>query len=104
MRSTLESSTSANMWSVVTSVGLRELRQHASELVRRAEAGEELVVTVSGRPAAMLTSAHARRWRRGGDIAGIWDTPVDAAAWRAEREQLRDLVDDGLRDPWAVRQ
>jgi len=30
--------------------GLRELRQQASELVRRAEAGETIVVTVNGSP------------------------------------------------------
>jgi prevent-host-death family protein len=30
-------------------VGLRELRQQANEIVRRVEAGESSVVTVSGR-------------------------------------------------------
>jgi prevent-host-death family protein len=49
---------------VVESIGLRELRQHASEFIRRAEEGEELVVTVSGRPAAVLGPAAPTRWRR----------------------------------------
>jgi prevent-host-death family protein len=35
-------------------VGLRELRQDASDLVRRVEAGEVIEVTVSGRLAARL--------------------------------------------------
>lgn len=35
-------------------VGLRELRQDASELVRRAQAGDEITITVSGRPSARL--------------------------------------------------
>lgn len=35
-------------------VGLQEVRQNASELVRRAQAGERLTITVSGRPAASL--------------------------------------------------
>ncbi|MGD9703554.1 MAG: type II toxin-antitoxin system Phd/YefM family antitoxin, partial [Acidimicrobiia bacterium] len=33
----------------MTSVGLRELRQDASELVRRVENGEEIEITVAGR-------------------------------------------------------
>ncbi|MCP2255258.1 prevent-host-death family protein [Prauserella aidingensis] len=35
-------------------VGLRELRQDASELVRRVEAGAEVTITVAGRPSARL--------------------------------------------------
>jgi len=41
------------------SVGLRELRQDASDLVRRVQAGEEITITVSGRPSARLVPAHA---------------------------------------------
>jgi prevent-host-death family protein len=37
------------------SVGVRELRQRASELLRRVEAGETLEVTDRGRPVALLT-------------------------------------------------
>ncbi|MGH8626137.1 MAG: type II toxin-antitoxin system Phd/YefM family antitoxin [Gammaproteobacteria bacterium] len=35
------------------SVGLGELRQNASEIVRRVEAGATVTITVSGRPAAV---------------------------------------------------
>ena len=35
-------------------IGIRELRADLAAFVRRAEAGEEVVVTVSGRPAAVL--------------------------------------------------
>jgi prevent-host-death family protein len=38
----------------MTSVGVRELRQRASELLRRVEAGETIEVTDRGRPVAML--------------------------------------------------
>ena len=41
----------------VEAVGLRELRQNASELVRRLEEGEEIVITVAGRPGARLVPA-----------------------------------------------
>ncbi|MCD9623426.1 type II toxin-antitoxin system Phd/YefM family antitoxin [Rhabdothermincola salaria] len=35
-------------------IGVRELRANLAGLVRRAQAGEAIVVTVSGRPAAVL--------------------------------------------------
>jgi prevent-host-death family protein len=38
----------------MTSVGIRELRQRASELLRLVEAGETIEVTDRGRPVAML--------------------------------------------------
>jgi prevent-host-death family protein len=38
----------------MTRVGVRELRQRASELLRRVEAGESFEVTDRGRPVAVL--------------------------------------------------
>lgn len=77
-------------------MGLRELRQHASELVRRVEEGEEIVVTVAGRPGARLVPAAARSWRQWADVAEIFGGPEDRD-WKADREELADDV----RDPWA---
>lgn len=39
----------------MNSVGVRELRQRASELLRRVEAGETIEVTDRGRPVALLS-------------------------------------------------
>lgn len=39
----------------MASVGIRELRQRASELLRRVEAGETIEVTDRGRPVAVLS-------------------------------------------------
>lgn len=39
----------------MTSVGVRELRQRASELLRLVEAGETIEITDRGRPVAVLT-------------------------------------------------
>jgi prevent-host-death family protein len=39
----------------MTTIGIRELRQRASEYLRRVEAGETLEVTDRGRPIALLT-------------------------------------------------
>ena len=38
----------------MASVGVRELRQRASELLRRVQAGETIEVTDHGRPVALL--------------------------------------------------
>jgi prevent-host-death family protein len=38
----------------MASVGVRELRQRASELLRRVEAGEAIEITDRGRPVAVL--------------------------------------------------
>ncbi len=78
-------------------VGLRELRQDASDLVRRVEAGEEITITVAGRPSARLVAAESQSWRSFPAIAELFDGPEDA-----EWETDRDLVDQALRDPWTV--
>jgi prevent-host-death family protein len=39
----------------MASVGVRELRQRASELLRRVEAGETIEITDRGRPVALLS-------------------------------------------------
>lgn len=82
----------------MATVGLRELRQEASELVRRVEAGEEITITVSGRPSARLVPARQTRWRAWSDIAELFRGAPDL-----EWEHDRDLIDLGVRDPWAER-
>ncbi|MFD7156812.1 type II toxin-antitoxin system Phd/YefM family antitoxin [Kribbella sp. NPDC059898] len=76
-------------------VGLRELRQHASDLVRRAEAGEHLLITVSGRPAAVLGPLERDHWRRYDEVADVLRRRTDED-WATDRE----LVDHNLADPW----
>ncbi|HEU0190189.1 MAG TPA: type II toxin-antitoxin system Phd/YefM family antitoxin [Mycobacterium sp.] len=39
----------------MSTVGVRELRQRASELLRRVEAGETIEITDRGRPVALLS-------------------------------------------------
>jgi prevent-host-death family protein len=81
----------------MSTVGLRELRQDASDLVRRVEAGEEITITVSGRPSALLVPARQRHWRSWTEFADLYPGPVDA-----EWERDRELLDAEVRDPWAV--
>lgn len=81
----------------MTEVGLRDLRQNASDLVRRVEAGERFTVTVSGRPAAQLAPLVAPRWRQWDEVASIFRTPADQG-WAQDRE----LPQQDLRDPWGA--
>ncbi|WP_067967266.1 type II toxin-antitoxin system Phd/YefM family antitoxin [Mycolicibacter icosiumassiliensis] len=77
-------------------VGLRELRQNASELVRRVEEGEEITITVAGRAGARLVPAVPRTWRQWADVAELFAGPADLA-WGSDRA----AIDDELRDPWS---
>ena len=75
-------------------VGLRDLRQNASEFVRRVEAGESFTVTVSGRPAARLVPVGGRSWRRYDEVAGVLGGP-GAPGLETDRKAL----DDGGSEP-----
>ena len=75
--------------------GLRELRQQASELVRQAEAGETITVTVSGREVAELGPVRRNRWRRGADVAEVFRGAPDQD-WAKDR----DAVDGAVVDPF----
>lgn len=77
-------------------VGLRELRQDASGLVRRVEEGEEIVITVSGRPTARLVPARLRHWHSWVEVSDLFNGPEDRD-WQSDREQF----DETLHDPWA---
>lgn len=76
-------------------VGLRELRQNASDLVRRVEEGEEITITVAGRPGARLVPAVPRAWRQWGDVADVFMGPADPD-WNDDRQ----TIDHEVRDPW----
>lgn len=68
----------------MTSVGVRELRQRASELLRLVEQGETVEITDRGRPVAMLTplpdGSPLEQMRSSGEIdaasAGLDDLPA----------------------------
>ena len=81
-----------------TTVGLKQLRQDASDLVRRVEGGEQIDITVSGRLAARMVPPAPRRWQRWDDIADLFAGREDPQ-WEADR----DLLDQSVADPWLPR-
>jgi prevent-host-death family protein len=80
----------------VATIPQKELRNNVSDVLRRAEAGEELTVTVAGRPVARLGPVRPRQWVRGPELQRIWQTPApetldaDLARLRAE---IADVFD-----------
>ncbi|MDT2005855.1 type II toxin-antitoxin system prevent-host-death family antitoxin [Rhodococcus opacus] len=80
------------------SFGLKELRQHASDYVKRAEAGETMLITVAGRPSAILGPAGRKTWCSFDEVADVFQTGADPT-WEADR----GLIDDPIADPWAPR-
>ena len=81
----------------MATVGVRELRQNASEILREVEAGESATVTVAGRPVAQIVAIRADRWTTWEHIRSVFDSPTDTS-WDAQRREFGagDLV-----DPWA---
>ena len=84
----------------MASVGLRELKQNPSEMVARAEAGESIVITVQGRPAARLVpfAPVRKRWVTAEELSQALEGLEADPALAADLDALRD--DDPIIDPW----
>ncbi|MBA3329244.1 MAG: type II toxin-antitoxin system prevent-host-death family antitoxin [Solirubrobacterales bacterium] len=54
----------------------KELRNNVGGVLRRAEAGEQITITVAGRPVAQLGPARRRQWVGGPQLAQVWATPA----------------------------
>lgn len=80
----------------VGDIAQKELRNNVGEVLRRAEAGETLTVTVAGRPVAELGPAHRRRWVSGATLADIW-RGEPPQGFDADLERLQA----GVVDPFA---
>ena len=81
------------MLTQMATIPQKELRNNIGEVLRRAEAGEELTITVAGRPVAQLGPTSRRRWISGRQLAQVWMTP-------APTEPLDELAGE-LADPFA---
>ena len=57
----------------------KELRNNVGDVLRRAEAGERITITVAGRPVAEIGPRSRRQWVSGPDLDVIWRTPAPAS-------------------------
>jgi prevent-host-death family protein len=80
----------------VATVPQKELRNNIGEVLRRAEAGEEITITVSGRPVAQLGPARTRQWVPSAQLTDLWAAPSDPTLVKALEGMGGELV-----DPWS---
>ncbi len=73
----------------------KELRNASGEVLRRAEAGETITITVSGRPVAQIGPVARERWVPSEQLAPIWRTRMPTGL----REDLSGF-DVELDDPY----
>ena len=57
------------------SIPQKTLRNEVGDVLRRVEAGESLIVTVSGRPVAELSPVRRHRWVSGPALSQVWRGP-----------------------------
>ncbi len=77
------------------SIGVRELKNAASEVLREVERGERFLVTNQGRAVAQLVPVEPAAWRPWAEVADVFTGPGDPTL-------LQDLALLGgdLVDPW----
>ncbi len=79
----------------MASIPQKELRNHVGEVLRRAEAGEELTITVAGRPVAQLGPIRGAHWIPSSRLADLWDMPPDPTL-----EKDLEFMGGEMVDPW----
>lgn len=71
----------------------KELRNNVGAVLRRAEAGEEITITVQGRAVAELGPARRRQWVSGRALLAVWQTPAPTSLGEDLARFPADLVD-----------
>lgn len=78
----------------MSTIPQRELRNHVCDVLRRAEGGEQFVITIDGRPVADLgPHHHRRRWVSRDRLRGLKHptaTPVEIEDLRRSGGELGD--------------
>jgi prevent-host-death family protein len=80
----------------MTTIGVRELRQNASEILREVEAGTPATVTVSGRAVAQIVPIRGDRWATWEQVRGVFSGAVDPTL----AGELRSFGEAEVSDPW----
>jgi prevent-host-death family protein len=61
---------------MMATIPQKELRNNVGGVLRRAEAGEQITITVAGRPVAQLGPTNGRQWVGGQALRAVWRTPA----------------------------
>ncbi|MGI9187065.1 MAG: type II toxin-antitoxin system Phd/YefM family antitoxin [Gaiellales bacterium] len=81
----------------------RELRNNCSDVLRRAEAGENFEITVDGRPVARLTGIATRRqFVPVEDFMRLFATPMHPD-WESFKADVNEGIDFDIHDPYERR-
>lgn len=86
----------------MSEVASRDLRNDTASVLRRVQAGEDITITVRGRPVAILTPVRTqrRRWLRGAEFMTRLQR---AQADPGLRDDLTDLAGDTTDDLEPIR-
>lgn len=76
----------------VSDVSARDLRDHTAAILRRAEAGERLLVTVGRRPVAQLVPLERPRWASGSAMERVLNEAAADAGLLDDLAPLREQV------------
>ena len=71
----------------MATVGVRELRQNASEILREVEAGKPTTVTVAGRPVAQVVPIREGKLTTWEQVRAVFDSPTDVG-WDADLREF----------------
>ena len=77
-------------------IAQRTLRNDSGSVLREAEAGEQFVITVNGRPVAVLGPYERRQWVPAEAVRQLVATPTDPTVL----DDLRRLESERVDDPW----
>jgi prevent-host-death family protein len=85
--------------SLMRTIPQRELRNQSGEILRETEKGESFLITVEGRPVAMLTPYPRRRWVPRAEVMKLLASGKPDPGFFQDVAEL-GTVDD-LTDPWS---
>lgn len=78
-------------------VGVRELKQNASQVLAQVEQGESFIVTVQGRAVGSLEPTARSVWVPAERMMSVYDVAVDQDFW----VDIDTARDEGFQDdPW----
>jgi prevent-host-death family protein len=72
----------------------RDLRNKSGEILRKAERGEEFIISVGGRPVALLGPCPKQQWVPRGEVARVLRSGSDDPTFFEDIEAMGDATID----------